>query len=138
MNKNDRFPAFPLWISTILLMVLPLILSFFPSISGEKLNGVSEDSLPEISFANYLNGSLQANADEQVRREIGLGNYWIRAYNELNYRLFRYTNAEKVVVGKEDCFYEEMYITEYLGRNFIGEDLVREKVKVKLQLSTAR
>lgn len=134
MKKNDTFPAFSLWVSTILLMVLPLILSFFPSISGEKLNGVSEDSLPEISFANYLNGSLQANANEYVRREIGLANYWTRAYNELNYRLFRYTNAEKVVLGKEDCFYEEMYITEYLGRNFIGEDLVREKVKALKQL----
>lgn len=82
------------------------------------------------------NGKFQAAKDEQVRREIGFANRWIRGYNELNFRLFRYTTAEKLILGKNDCFYEEMYITEYLGHNYLGKFFIEKKVAELKRLQT--
>lgn len=119
-----------LWVLLCLLMLLPLAFSFLPSLSGEKLQGADYLSFKDVKFSwkNIKEGKYQAAREEQVRRKIGMADTWIRGYNELNYRLFRRTTAEKLILGKNDCFYEEMYITEYLGHNYLGEFFIEKKV----------
>ena len=130
MNQSHNRNALILWIFIVVLLALPLILSQFPSISGKKLHGISSIEKHDIplSWDAVASGEFQEKADQLVRQNIGLSNNWVRFHNEINFRAFRYSNTEKLVLGKKDCFFEEIYITEYLGHNFIGEYFIQKKV----------
>ena len=130
MNQSPNKTALLLWILLTILLVFPLLLSQFPQISGEKLYGVGTIDRHDLSLTwkNISTGKFQDDADRLIRQDIGLSNYWVRLHNEINFRAFRYSNTEKLVLGKNDCFFEEIYITEYLGHNYIGEYFIRKKV----------
>lgn len=136
MKKRDQKTGFVLWLMLLLLLFAPIVLSFFPSLSGEKLYGVSDDEAVSCSWRNIQKHEWQNSIEDQVKHHIGCANSWVRLHNELNFKLFRHTNAEKLVLGKNDCFYEEMYITEYLGHNYIGKDFVDKKVENLKRLQT--
>lgn len=112
-----------------ILVTIPLVLSFFPSWAGPELAGVSEVKLSFPSPHAVSSHLWQQEAENYVRRHVGCANNWVRLHNEIEFALFRHTRAEKLVLGKNNCFYEEMYITEVLGRNFVGDDLIRQRVK---------
>lgn len=114
----------------LFLMLSPLLFSFISSWKGPELNSVqiTKVSLKDLDFKNFKENIFQDKVESACKNNIAFSNYWIRAHNELQYRVFRSTVTEKLVLGKNDFFYEEMYITEYLGHNFIGEDLMRKKV----------
>lgn len=130
MNKSLNKTAFVLWIFITVLLFLPLILAQFPKIAGDKLHGIEylDKKNVQLTRENITSGLFQENADKLIRQNIGLSNHWVRLHNEINFRLFRYSNTEKLVLGKKDCFFEEIYITEYLGHNYIGEYFIRKKV----------
>ncbi|MCQ2279642.1 MAG: hypothetical protein MJZ49_02415 [Bacteroidales bacterium] len=136
--KGSSKIGIALWLLLCLLMLLPLAFSFLPSLSGKKLQGADYSAFKDVRFSleTIENGEFQSAREEQVRREIGLANTWIRGYNELNFKLFRHTTAEKLILGKNDCFYEEMYITEYLGHNYLGEFFIEKKVAELKRLQT--
>lgn len=131
MNQSPNKTAFALWIFIMVLLALPLFFSQFSNISGEKLHGVNiidKHDVP-LTWKDISSGKFQEDADQFIRQNIGLSNCWVRLHNEINFRMFRYSNTEKLVLGKNDCFYEEIYITEYLGHNYIGEYFIRKKVE---------
>lgn len=130
MNKNHNKTAFLLWIFMTVLLFLPLILAQFPKMAGDKLHGIDYLDKKDLPFTweAVTSGQFQENADKLIRQNIGLSNYWVRLHNEINFRVFRYSNTEKLVLGKNDCFFEEIYITEYLGHNYIGDYFIRKKV----------
>lgn len=133
MNQSKNRLAIILFYFLIILLFIPLIFVFFPALKGKPLNGVSKESdtiiADSISWTKFVKGSAQVELERSFKSNIGFSNTWIRLINELNYRAFRYTDAEKLVLGKDDFFYEEMYITEYLGRNFIGDTYLQKKIK---------
>lgn len=130
MNQIPNKTAFTLWIIITVLLAFPLVLSQLSNISGEKLHGVStlDKHAISLTWKNIFSGKFQEDADQLIRQNIGLSNYWVRLHNEINFRAFRYSNTEKLVLGKNDYFYEEIYITEYLGHNYIGDYFIRKKV----------
>lgn len=128
METKEKVSACVMCIFIVFLLCAPLILSFFPSVSGDKLYGVTEAEVPTLTPYQVSSHEYHNKAEQFTRQHIGCSNSWIRLYNELNYRLFHYTMAEKLVLGKDDCFYEEMYITEVLGHNYIGESIINQKV----------
>lgn len=121
--KFSRF----LLIFLLIVMMVPGILMFVPATRGDALFGVQETILKRKSTFNILFRNRN-EYELMTKQHVGLCNHGIRLYNELNYRLFHYSSAPKLVVGKKDCFYEDLYIDEYTGKNFIGEDSIREKV----------
>lgn len=135
-QKNDRTSLF-LWIFIVILLIFPLILSQFPQIAGEKLNGIARIEKKEVplSWKSVIEGRFQDGCDKLIRQNIGLSNNWVRLHNEINFKLFRYSKTEKLVLGKKDCFFEEIYITEYLGHNYIGEYFIRKKIDNLRKLS---
>ena len=130
MNKKHDRTALVLWIFITVLLFLPIILAQFPKIAGDKLYGIEYIDKTDVRFTwkNVESGLFQENADNLIRQNVGCSNYWVRLHNEINFRAFRYSNTEKLVLGKNDCFFEEIYITEYLGHNYIGNYFIRKKV----------
>ena len=114
----------------LFLMLSPLLFSFITSWKGPELQSVefATVSIKDLNYKNFKENIFQDKVESACKNNIAFSNYWVRAHNELQYRLFRYTATEKLVLGKNDFFYEEIYITEYLGRNFIGDNLMKKRV----------
>lgn len=115
----------------MLLLLTPLLLSPFDNLRGKELVGTDRSTftMKDFKWKRLFSGEFQENFESSSKNNVGLGNSWVRAYNELQFRLFRYTKTKKLILGKEDCFYEEFYIRGYLGHNFIGDALIEEKIK---------
>jgi hypothetical protein len=138
MNSQNNLGKIIIYSSICLLLTLPFIFSFFPESKGSLLNNIPkiEFNLKKFTWPNFFSSKFQDNAEAYTKQNIGFANNWVRLNNELNFRLFRYSGTKKLVLGKDDYFYEEIYITEYLGRNYIGDFFVEKKVKAlkKLQI----
>ncbi len=138
MNSQNNLGKIIIYSSICLLLTIPLVFSFFPESKGSLLNNIPkiEFNLKKFTWPNFFSSKFQDNAEAYTKQNIGFANNWVRLNNELNFRLFRYSGTKKLVLGKDDYFYEEIYITEYLGRNYIGDFFVEKKVKAlkKLQI----
>ena len=120
----------------IAILLIPVGLSFWKTTYGPDLFSVnrSQVSMKDLSLKNVLSNTFQDKVESACKNKIAFGNYWVRFHNEWQYRLFRASATEKLVLGKEDYFYEEMYITEYLGHNFIGDRLMKKRVEALKRL----
>lgn len=142
MNKiiqyfRNRYRLSKIFFGIVLVILLvPIGLSFLKSSYGPDLFSVdrSHVSIKDLTLAQFTSNTFQNKVESACKNKIAFGNYWVRFHNEWQYRLFRATKTEKLVLGKEDYFYEEMYITEYLGHNFIGDSLMKKRVEVVKRL----
>ncbi len=126
-NKTIKHIIF---ILLVVLMFLPLIQQIFPIVKQKDLIGYSEKiPKPKINIVNWFEGSFQSEMDKYVNENIGYRNFLIRNYNQIMYSLFNTTNANGVMIGKENYLYILGYIENYLGLNYIGEDIIKDNVK---------
>lgn len=121
-----KFPRF-LFVFLLIVLLVPGILMFVPETRGGALFGVQETVLKRKSTFSIIFGNRNVY-ESMAKQRVGFCNHGVRLYNELNYRLFHYSSAPKLILGKEDCFYENLYLDEYMGKDFIGEDVIRNKV----------
>lgn len=82
-----------------------------------------------LSTKDWFEGIYQVNKDKYINQNFGLRNYYVRLNNQLDYKLFRKANVEKVVVGKGDFLFEDNYIDAYFGNNFAGKEILEERYK---------
>lgn len=123
--KSPRF----LFISLLIVMLVPGFLTFFPATRGSALFGVQKAVIHRKSAFSILCGNRDVY-ESMAKQCVGFCNYGVRLHNELNYKLFHYSSAPKLVLGKDDCFFENVYIDEYLGKDFIGDEAIQNKVLV--------
>ena len=96
----------------------------------KSLNGSFETAKnPHFSSHDWFEGNYQIQEQDYLNQNIGFRNFFVRLYNQLHYTLYNQARAKEVVIGKDDYLYEEKYNKAYMGRDFIGEDKIREKVK---------
>lgn len=131
-----------LFVIFLLMMTLPFVFLFVPSSRGPALFGIqpSKLSLKSLSLTNIVSHKVQDEMESKAKQSIGFCNHAVRFNNELNYKLFHYSSAPKLVLGRDDYFYENIYIDEYTGKDFIGTDSIRNQVRrfksVQEQLQT--
>lgn len=115
----------------LFVLLIPVGLSWFKNGYGPELNSINRSSvsIKDLTLKDFINNNFQDKMESACKNPIAFGNYWVRFHNEWQYRLFRASKTEKLILGKEDYFYEEMYITEYLGHNFIGDQLMKKRVE---------
>lgn len=88
---------------------------------------------PEFSIDSWMNGSFQLNYDKYLEDHIGFRNLLVRLYNQIDFSLFRVGHAAGVIIGKEDYLYELNYILAYTGKDYLGDDFIRDKCeKIKI------
>lgn len=136
MNKNERLTKI-LLITLLALMTLPLVCHFVPSSKGPALFGINTE---EFSWSQFTLNKMRSHKtqdllESQAKQSVGFCNHAVRFHNELNYRLFHYSSAPKLILGRDDYFYENIYIDEYTGKDFVGTRTIRDNVQ---QLKTAQ
>lgn len=123
-----------IWGSLLVLLIVPFVCGWFPATRGKELFGITPSKFEwrQLSLNNLRNHEFQNQTESRSKQQIGFCNYAVRIYNEFNYRAFHYSSAPKLILGKQDCFYENIYIDEYTGKDFIGnDDIERNVIKFK-------
>lgn len=125
MKLKQRLPDF-LLIILLLLMTLPLIFTFVPRSKGPALFGIQKETFSwrRASLKNIDNHRFQDFMETMAKQNSGFCNWGVRLYNELNYRIFHYSNAPKLILGKDDCFYEDIYVNEFTGQDFSNDSII--------------
>jgi len=83
---------------------------------------------PTLTIKSWLSGDYQMKQEDYINNNFGFRTSFVRLHNQLDYWLFGKVNAKSVLIGKEGYLYELSYIYEYLGRNFLGKDVINSKV----------
>lgn len=116
------------------MLLLPLLQHVLPFVKSGKLNGeyiVAPDSF--FSWESWFGGHYQDNKTKFLNDNMGLREDIIRVNNQVDYTLFKKVHSEwRVFAGKNNCFYQDMYINAYKGKDFIGYDSAcRMAMKIK-------
>lgn len=123
-----------LYVTLLVVMTLPLVFAFIPSSRGRALFGVNPSEAAEHRIWRILDHSFQNQAEEQIKHTVGFCNHGVRFYNQLNYDLFHYSAAPKLILGTDDYFFENIYVDEYTGRDYVGENVIARNVERFKQL----
>ena len=111
-------------------MVIPAMVKGFPDLfvlDIPPLKGyivLSEE--PEFSWETWFEGSFQTGFNAYMEDHIGFRNLFVRFYNQVDFWLFREVHAA-VIMGKNDCLYEENYILAYTGKDYLGDSVISQK-----------
>ena len=117
----------------IFILFVPMIQQQYKMMEINPLNG-SYITLEKPLFTkkDWFEGKYQTDIQKYMDQEIGFRNFLVRSYNQIYYSLFTQTRANYVTVGKSNYLYDISYINAYLGRDFVGEQQIMDKVR-KLQ-----
>ncbi|MCW3121963.1 MAG: hypothetical protein JWQ38_1455 [Flavipsychrobacter sp.] len=113
----------------LLIISFPLLQYYFNFFESGQLKGaVTNTSDPTFSWPSWWDGSYQKQKNEHLNDSIGCRPDMVRLNNQVDLWLFKKRHAREVVIGKDQCFFEQAYINEYYGTDYIGEDAMRTAV----------
>jgi len=121
-----------------ILLLLVIMVLLFPEvqqrtgwIASAPLKGVFRvDTFPALKKESWLKGDFQSRMAPAYNDRVGFRSDLIRLRNQVDFSLFRLANAERIVVGKRGYLMAEQYLDAVLGKDYVGETLIREKVKL--------
>lgn len=111
-------------------LLLPVFQKLFNLVDLFPLNGAFYTTPPPaLSWQSWKTGEYQQQYEKNLNDSIGLKPFFVRAFNQMDFSLFSIPHAERVVVGKKDYLFEELYIKGVLGRDFIGNPVIDRRTK---------
>ena len=120
----------------LLVLCLPLLQKKLTLFELKPLSGAIEAPVaPGFGWMDWMDGKYQSLKENQIKESIGFYPLLIRLYNQQQYFLYNDTHAQGVIVGKEDYLYERAYIEAYLGMDYLGEDIIQDKVRKLRRIS---
>lgn len=128
MSLSSKTPRL-IFIIMLVMMTLPLVFAFVPNSRGKVLFGIQSASKERINIWRMLDHTGQDRMEKAAKQTLGFCNHGVRLNNELNYRLFHYSPAPKLIIGQKDFFYEDIYVNEYTGKDFVSEKTVIDNVR---------
>ncbi len=128
MKKAIKISLFVLLMG---LLFLPLLQESFHLFKVKPLNGYfpTQKRPDTLNWKTWADESFQKKYNKWVEDSFSLREILIRTNNQINYTLFKKTEASNVVVGKNNCLYEMGYILDYTGFNFLGEKFLDELLR---------
>ncbi len=106
----------------------------FPVVNGiahlaeeRKLDGAVEvHSDSTFTKESWFAGDWQ-KVEENYLNDIFYGhNFCLRLHNEIDFRFFKKGHARKLVLGKENYLFERDYIITYLGKDYLGDNIIHD------------
>lgn len=137
---NMRYGKGSLLVAVMFLLLLPALQTKLHLVSERDLVGFFKPALPEpdltfFTWPHWFSGEFQQQITVKLEDHIGFRKTLFRIQNEYDYRLFRIIHAQGFVQGKQGYLFEEDYIHEFLGRYFIGPEILDSKLLKLAQLS---
>jgi hypothetical protein len=114
-------------VTIIVVLILPVVQFTTGLIKVRPLQGaINEVKDVQFIISSWHDETYQKEKEKYLNQEFGFRNFFVRLNNQLYFSLFRIAKANSVVIGKENYLYEENYIKEYYGHNFIGQARINE------------
>jgi len=112
------------------ILLLPLLEYDFSFIRSGELHGEFTVA-PDIDFSwkNWFDGTYRDAKGKYNNDHIGFRPDMIRLNNELDYSFFRKIHSEWRLLGNDNCIFQDAYIYSYLGKDYDGYPVIREKVR---------
>ncbi|MBO4489375.1 MAG: hypothetical protein J5741_06970 [Bacteroidales bacterium] len=124
-----------LYIIFLITLLLPLLQALTRLVPERPLAGAYvPHERPSLTAKNWLDGSFQADFEPYTNEHLGFHNSLVRLRNLFCFKVFHQTNAQNVVLGKENYLYEQDYIDAHYGTDFIGRDPILSQVKKTREL----
>ena len=118
-------------------MLLPLFQYLFVTFNVKQLQGaIARFDNIQFSDTAWHSESYQKRKEKFLNQEFGFRNTLVRFNNELYFRIFKLAKANGVIVGKENYLFEEGYIKDYYGMNFIGNDKINGVVNRLIKIDS--
>lgn len=95
---------------------------------GELKGSYTLPSDINFDFKNWFDGTYSEKKGEFLSYCFGFRPDFVRIYNQLKFWTFKTTLCERMVIGKKNYLYEQYYIDEYFGSNYIGEEKIKQNV----------
>ncbi len=119
-----------LFIGMMVLLFIPMFQHVTKIVHEKPLNGAFQIiENPSFNFSNWFDGVYQTEQQDYLNQNFGFRSFFVRTYNQMQYSLFNSPRANGVVLGNDGYLYEENYIKAHLGRDFIGEEKIIEKIE---------
>ncbi len=110
-----------------------MIVGLFKLLNEKPLEGVSVDekeyTLKYFTWSRWFDDRFQEAMVKTYAKKTGFRNTLIRVANHLDFLALRKLHADKAILGKDNFLFEEGYIIDYLGRNYMGDAYLRENLK---------
>lgn len=99
---------------------------------GELHGAFVLSEYPEFTWKSWMDGTYQSAYDRYTEDHIGFRSFFVRLNNQIQFSLYHKTNAEGIVIGKDNILHEYDYIRAYTGEDFMGKEMITENLqKVK-------
>ena len=117
----------------MVLWLLPILQSSGEIFELEKLGGVSSEvSDTLLDTDSWFSGRYAEKKQDYLTSNFGLREIAIKLQNQIQYSFFDKTNADDVVLGKNNYLYEMKYITSFFGIDHLSKSYFEDKV-IKLK-----
>ncbi|MES2557962.1 MAG: hypothetical protein V4604_17535 [Bacteroidota bacterium] len=129
MKKRSDILRKSLLVVIMIVLFLPLVQTLFPVFEVKPLNGYIQE-LPEteLTIKNWLNKSYQENEERYLMNHVGFREPLIRLHHQIDYSCFDIIHAGAVFMGQDGYLYDVKHLDAYLGRDYIGDAFIKDKV----------
>ncbi len=118
-----------LFLSFFIIIFGEQIQQYLPLIKAPPLRGsFVAPPKPTFSLDNWLNGNYQDSVMKFYEYDISLHVPFVRLRNQIGYSLFDEVKDNGVEEGAQHHLYSTGYINSYMGKDFIGEDKIVDRV----------
>jgi len=128
------------YIVLILMLFLPIAQRFFKFHISEPLNGLAAFSnYPTFHLKDWHEGKYQKTVELFVNDNFGFRNTLLRWANSFDFCIFKYSNTNELVVGKEGHLFFDYNINSFLGITqqdrkttdslFVKTDILNKRLK---------
>jgi hypothetical protein len=129
MKDSNKKLYRTLFIIILILLFIPLLLGKIKFLKPPSLKGaIVEIEKKDFSFEQWMSGDYQLWAEKYLNESFGFRSFFVRVNNQIAHSFFSTINANGVIFGKQNYFYEENYIKAYYGRDYVGEDSIKNRL----------
>ena len=83
---------------------------------------------PAFSRTAWMTGAYQDQYHLNLEDSVGFKPFFVRLYNQVDYSLFNIAHASKILAGKNEYLFADIYISGYTGTDFAGKGVMDHKI----------
>lgn len=138
--NSDKIYKRILYTAFIIIISCPVWSIKMKAMQFDKIQGSFKNTvLVDFNIENWFSADYQRSLEEHIVLNNHLSSIFIRISNQIDYSLFNEVHIAKGFMGKDKYMYEHAYIETYYGRDFVGEEKLRNYVrKIKFVQDTLR